>query len=80
MPDLAAALRAERARAIELLTVPQSAARLKVHPSTMRRIVAEGRIDVVHPSPGTVRIRADVLDAYITSCNVPAVNPIRGRR
>ena len=48
-----------------LLTLKQAAAYLGVSLGTMRSIRALGRLPVIHPSPGTVRVRPADLRQYI---------------
>lgn len=50
-----------------LLTVPEAAAVLRIHERTLRRLVAAGRVRVVHPTPGRTCVTRRELDAYIAS-------------
>ena len=55
-----------------LLTRQEAASVLRIHERTLRRLVAAGRIRVVHPTPGRTCITRRELDAYLAS--------IEGRR
>ncbi len=48
-----------------LLTIPDVAAELRISPRSVQRLIAAGRIRVVHPSPGVTRIERRELDAYL---------------
>ena len=48
-----------------LLTLKEAAAYLGVSLGTMRSIRSLGRLPVIHPSPGTVRVRPADLREYI---------------
>lgn len=58
----------------DLLTTAQAAERLRVHPDTVRRLLADGRLRYFKIGRRSVRIDADDLDAYVSSC---AVKPWR---
>jgi excisionase family DNA binding protein len=51
----------------ELLTVDEASARLRVSRRTFYRLVGEGRIRVVHPTPGRTLVTSRELDAYVAS-------------
>lgn len=48
-----------------LLTVAEVAATLRVSRRTVERLVKDGRIRVVRPSPGRVAVTAKELRAYV---------------
>jgi excisionase family DNA binding protein len=48
-----------------LLTVNEVAERLALRPTTIRRMILERRIDVVHPSRRAVRIPARAVDRIV---------------
>lgn len=48
----------------ELLTLPEVAESLRVSRRTLERLIAKGRIRVVHPSPGRTMVEARELNAY----------------
>jgi excisionase family DNA binding protein len=48
-----------------LLAIAEAAQRLGIHHRTLRRIVAEGRIQVVRPSPRRVMISESAIEDYI---------------
>lgn len=48
-----------------LLTIPEAAAVLRIHERTLRRLIAAGRIRVVHPTPGRTCVTRRELDAYL---------------
>ena len=48
-----------------LLTLREAADLLGVSLGTMRSIRALGRLPIIHPSPGTVRVRPEDLRQYI---------------
>ncbi len=50
-----------------LLTIEQAARELTVSKSTVERLVRAGRLRVIRPSPGTVRITRDEVNAYLAS-------------
>lgn len=50
-----------------LLTMDQLAERLHVSRRTVERLVRQGRIRVVRPSPGTVRVEEREVAAYLAS-------------
>lgn len=52
-------------QAADLLTVREAARRLAVSVPTVRRLLRDGKIPHVRPSPGVVRVKAADLDAYI---------------
>lgn len=47
-----------------LLTVPQVAARLGIHPNNVYEMIRRGQMPAVRFSARKTRVRADVLDAY----------------
>jgi excisionase family DNA binding protein len=49
---------------MELLTLPEVAAELRVSRRTVERLIRTGRLRVVHPSPGRTMIEARELAAY----------------
>jgi excisionase family DNA binding protein len=49
---------------VELLTIPEVAAALRVSRRTVERLVRSGRLRIVHPSPGRTMIEARELNAY----------------
>jgi excisionase family DNA binding protein len=63
--------RAER-RAERLLTKTEAARRLGTSWSTVHRLCRAGRLEVIHPSPGTSRIRESVLEDYMATGIGPA--------
>ena len=48
-----------------LLTVDEVARILAVHPKSVRRMLAEGRLEGVHPRPGSVRVRLSDVSRVI---------------
>jgi excisionase family DNA binding protein len=48
-----------------LLTMREVASRLGISERTARAVRASGRLPIVRPSPGTIRVRPDDLRAYI---------------
>lgn len=51
---------------LRLWTIPDAASEvLDVHPETLRRWIKAGRLEAVHLTPGTVRIREDELVRFI---------------
>lgn len=52
---------------MSLLTLDDVAERLTVSRRTVERLVALGRIRVVHPSPGRVRVEPREVDAYLAA-------------
>ena len=50
-----------------LLTLADVALALSVSRRTVERLVAAGRIRVVRPSPGVVRVEPRELDAYLAA-------------
>lgn len=52
---------------IELLTVDEAAKRLRVSRATFYRLVSDGRIRVVHPTPRRTLVTTRELDAYVSS-------------
>ena len=50
-----------------LLTVDEAAQQLRVSRRTFYRLVSEGRIRVVHPTPGRTLVTQRELDAYVAS-------------
>jgi DNA binding domain, excisionase family len=48
----------------DLLTLDELAAELRVSRRTIERLQKEGRIRVVHPSPGRTRVERRELEAY----------------
>lgn len=51
----------------ELLTVDEAAAQLRISRRSFYRLAAEGRIRVIHPSPGRTAVTQRELDAYVAS-------------
>jgi excisionase family DNA binding protein len=51
-----------------LLTIPEAAAALSVSESTVRRLLADGRLSKIAPSPGCVRIERQAIDRYLAQC------------
>lgn len=47
------------------LTKPEAADRIRVSVRTLDRLIAAGRIRVIHPSPGRTVIEERELDAYL---------------
>ncbi len=52
----------------ELLTIPQAAAALTIGRATLYRLIAAGRIRVVHPSPGRTAVERREIEAYLAWC------------
>lgn len=50
-----------------LLTVDEFAAELTVSRRTLSRLIKDGRVRVVHPSPGRIAITRREADAYKAS-------------
>src|SRR5438552_14657932 len=50
---------------MELLTIQETARMLKVHPMTIRRYVADGRLPAVRVGKG-VRVRKEAVDLLVT--------------
>ena len=50
-----------------LLAIAEAAQRLGIHHRTLRRIVAEGRIQIVRPSPRRVMIPEAAIEDYIAA-------------
>lgn len=59
-----------------LLTTAQAAELLGVHPDTLRRLLADGRLRYLKVGR-SVRIEAAELDAFLQSC---VVEPWRGQK
>jgi excisionase family DNA binding protein len=59
---------------MKLLTVDAVAERLGISSVTVRRLIAAGRLPAVRPSPRTVRIPEDAVEAF-----VKAMTKVRGR-
>ena len=55
----------------ELLTIPEVAKVLTVHRRTVNRLIEQGRIRIVRPSPGRVAVTRRELDAYMASIARP---------
>ena len=55
----------------ELLTAEEAAARLKMHPVTVRRLLREGRIPGRKVGVRQWRVSADALKAYIEGGEKP---------
>lgn len=51
----------------QLLTLPEARAILAISERTLYRLIAAGRLRVVHPSPGTTRVTEKELAAYMAS-------------
>ncbi len=49
----------------ELLTLPEAAQRLRVSRRTVERLIAAGRIRVLHPTPGRTVIAEREIEAYL---------------
>jgi excisionase family DNA binding protein len=49
----------------ELLTIPETASRLRVSEKTVRRLVRAGILPAVRVSAGAIRIEADELDDWL---------------
>lgn len=49
------------------LTLSEVAERLRVSRRTVERLVASGRIRVIHPSPGRVLVEERELAAYLAA-------------
>lgn len=56
-----------------LLRVVEVAERLGLQPSTIRRMIMEKRIDVVRPTPRSVRVAESTIDAIVVKGYRPAV-------
>jgi len=56
-----------------LLTYAEVATRLAVSPSTVRRLVAAGKLAAVRPTPGCPRIAASELERYVNHLSAPVV-------
>lgn len=54
-----------------LYTVDEVAARLRVHPKTVRRLIARLELQSVRVGR-TVRVRSGALDAYLSAATSPA--------
>ena len=52
---------------MRLLRIDEAADRLSIHPSTLRRLIADGKISSVRPSRGCVRVREVDVDTMIRS-------------
>lgn len=50
----------------ELLTVDEAARRLKIHPVTLRRLVAEGKVPVIRIG-SSLRFREDMVIEHCAS-------------
>lgn len=50
-----------------IVTVDEAKAQLRISRRTFYRLVAEGRIRVIHPSPGRTAVTQRELDAYVAS-------------
>lgn len=50
-----------------LLTVAQAAERLAISPSSVKRLIAAGRLRAVHPTPGRTAVDEREVDAYIVA-------------
>jgi excisionase family DNA binding protein len=62
----------------KLLTVEEAAAACRVHPATLRRWLAEGKLEAVRPGGprGSIRIREDALARWLArSSTVPTMSP-----
>jgi excisionase family DNA binding protein len=51
----------------ELLTLDEVAAILRISRRSVHRLIAAGRIRVVHPSPGRTLVTQREVDAYVAS-------------
>lgn len=60
-----------------LLTVPQAAQRLTVSAAGVYRLIAEGKLRLVKPTPGTSRVRSDEVEAYLDSVTEDAPRRVR---
>ena len=64
-----------------LITTAQAAELLGVHPETVRRIIADGRLRVYKINKRSLRIDPADLEAYVATCAVePWRSPETGRR
>lgn len=52
---------------VELLTYQEVAAMLRVSVRTVERLVADGQLTCVRPTPSTPRIHSDDLRAYVAA-------------
>ena len=59
-----------------LMTVDEVGAKLRVHSTTVRKMIAEGRIDVVRPTKGTVRIPESAFYRILDEGFTKAVEPV----
>lgn len=46
----------------ELFTIAEVAALFRVHPSTIYRMIDEGKLQAVRPTPGTVRVPREAIE------------------
>lgn len=51
-----------------VLTIDEAAASLRVSRRTLYRLIAAGRIRVIHPSPGRTLVERRELEAYVAAC------------
>jgi excisionase family DNA binding protein len=52
---------------IELVTVDEAAARLRISRRSVYRLIGEGKLRPVHPTPGRTLLTSREVDAYIAS-------------
>lgn len=52
---------------MKLLTLAEVALELRLSRRTVERLIAAGRIRVVHPSPGRVLVERREVDAYLAA-------------
>ena len=50
-----------------LLDIAEAAQRLGLHHRTLRRVVSEGRIQIVRPSPRRIMISESAIEDYIAA-------------
>lgn len=59
---------------MELLTPQEAADRLKVHPRTIKRWAADGKIPAIELPNGRLRIPADAVEAVLTGAGAEAAS------
>ncbi len=64
---------------MSLLTIDEAAARLAIHPKTLRKLVAEGKVPLARVRSRCHRFRVEDLDAYVETVTA-RVEPVADHR